>query len=261
MNAKEKQAAKEAAKAAKGKPGINPIEIPSGSVVGVETKVPGKHDVTMVGMTRWQPAEGINLLTAGENAVTHQAFAGYPLATSKTGRLTGKLMNIGDYTLMKTGKAFVQRQADAIKAETGKTVDVLSAEEKKVISDEMNDLKKRFFQEAKQVVAAINAHPDAQIRRVAIRKTASGGMAMTAVTVLERNTISEVDQLRRQLKEANATNAELKKHVNPRIAKNAETRAQEQVAHEVEATVQKPAAAAAPVEGATPEPAGAAPTK
>lgn len=238
--------------AAKGKPALNPIDIPEGAVK--EGAKPGAVVNTQTSLAPWQPSEGINLLTQGENAVTHQAFAKYPLALSKTGRFTGKLMNIGDYALAKTGKAFVQSQADRIKAETGKAPDVMSADEKKALSDEMNGLKKQFFQEAKQVVAAINAHPDAQVRRVALRKTASGGMAMTAVTVLERNTISEVEQLRQQLKEVTIQRNELAKNVAPKLAKRIESQAREQVAHDVEATVSQ-GAAPAPAEGAPAVPA------
>lgn len=180
------------------------------------------------------PTKDLTLIQMNDKSAIPPQFKKYPLAVSKTGNWTGRLMNIGDYCLQKLGKAFNQRQADALRI-AGKVVPVASEAERKSLSAELDNIRKHYFADAKAYHAALSSRDDVQVTSLAIRPNAKG-FAITARSQLFTNRETEADVLRKELEDAKLQLAELKKHVPKGVAAKIEKKAHETIEAETSVT-------------------------
>lgn len=207
-----------------------------------------------------RPAEGLTLLKVDDKNTVLPALAKFPLHYSRTGRFTGKIMNIAEYCLMKTGLAWNDKHQTTLKEKHGMRVAVLKDDVKatdgksgtmrKQLSNELDAMRPKFHMACKSAVASFHSRNDVEIRSARIRETA-GGIVMDSRAILPMGKTSEADQLRKELAEKNAYVAALENALPPKVVKKLHKKDK---AVEVEAEVQTPAEAIAEAAAASPVP-------
>lgn len=217
--------------AIKGKRFTNMLDIPAPAA-------PTSAVVVLEAPVRFNPAPDLSLVSRGDKQTFIPTLADkYPLAISKGGSATGRLMNIGAYCLSTLGAAFTQSQAEAMKdknadgtAQPGKSWAVISKDEKKALSDKYDALRQQYYVDAKAVALAINGRADVQVTSFKTTRTGKG-IQFATIALLPTVKTSVESVLRTENETLKARLAALEAMVPRKVATSARKKA-DKVAHE-----------------------------
>lgn len=156
-----------------------------------------------------QIADDLTVIKVNDDNMVPVPLRNFPMAYSRAGRITGKLMNIAQFCQMKTGRAWNDKHAATVLDTTGVKLHVLPNKTeadkvaRKTLSEELDALRPQFYNACKSVAAGFIARNDAQVEKARIRQT-SRGIVMDTMTIILTGKSSEADKLRAELAKRDA---------------------------------------------------------
>lgn len=196
-----------------------------------------------------QPVDGLTLARANDVSITFPQLAQFPLGYSpKTGRLSGKLMNIAQFCRAKTGRAWNAKHAATVKEQEGIVLHVLPDKTdadkalRKSISKELDEARPRYYVACKGITAQFLARNDSEVQSAQIRET-NRGITLTTKAIIPTGKSSEAERLRMQLSRQEELIKQLESHIPAKTLKGIKQKVNRPV--NVESIVEQASAATA----------------
>lgn len=167
----------------------------------------------------FSPVEGLALVQRGDDAVSHELMAKYPLAVTPSGRHNGRLMNFGGWLYQTRGQAVNQKHAEALKGEFSLPTlpPIISQTDKKLASEAFDKLRTVYMADCKTLTTLIHSRPDVEVTAAGFKRTSTGYTFNTSARLV----LAKVDSsaaLKAQLAEQAEVIKQLKAHVPKKTA-------------------------------------------